>query len=200
MRYTLIVLIVALAGTPVEGEAQYQQRKQRPVRVTTPRREPKRTIFWTPPPRRDSVPATVASFNPPPARPHGGTTSYEAWNAAVRAMQPHVDRARATWPGVRDRYRRGLAPGEQLLVTVRLRDADARVEQAAVAVQRIEHGTIEGRIRSDIQAVSGYRAGDAYRLAESELVDWTIVRADGSEEGNVVGKFLEGYRPPPRPR
>jgi hypothetical protein len=30
-----------------------------------------------------------------------------------------------------------------------------------------------------------------YSFQESELVDWLISRPDGSEEGNVVGKFLD---------
>ena len=199
MRYAPIILLVAAVALPARAESQYRQKKPRPVRVTTPRREPSRTVFWTPPPRPDPVRAASAAFTPASDRPRG-SASYETWNEAVRAMQPHVDRARATWPATRARYLRGLAAGEQLFVTVRLRDADARVEQAYVTVQRIERGLIDGRIRSQTRTVSGYRAGDFHRLPESELVDWTIVRADGSEEGNVVGKFLETYRPPPRAR
>ena len=55
-----------------------------------------------------------------------------------------------------------------------------------------------GRIDSDVRAVSGYKAGDSYTLPEKDLIDWVIVRPDGSEEGNVVGKFLDTWRPPQR--
>ena len=39
--------------------------------------------------------------------------------------------------------------------------------------------------------MAGYKAGDSYTLSERDIVDWVIVRPDGSEEGNVVGKFVE---------
>jgi hypothetical protein len=29
----------------------------------------------------------------------------------------------------------------------------------------------------------------------SALLDWLITRPDGTEEGNVVGKFIDTYRP-----
>jgi hypothetical protein len=32
-------------------------------------------------------------------------------------------------------------------------------------------------------------------VSEAELLDWLITKPDGSEEGNVVGKFLDTYRP-----
>ena len=32
-------------------------------------------------------------------------------------------------------------------------------------------------------------------LAESDLLDWVIRKPYGSEEGNVVGKFLDTYNP-----
>lgn len=65
-----------------------------------------------------------------------------------------------------------------------------------VAVTSIVGDTIRGRISSPIQVVRGYRYGQPYALLEGELLDWTIAKPDGSEEGNVVGKFLDGYRPP----
>ena len=43
------------------------------------------------------------------------------------------------------------------------------------------------------QVVSGYAYKQPYSFPESELVDWLIAKPDGSEEGNVVGKFLDTY-------
>ena len=37
--------------------------------------------------------------------------------------------------------------------------------------------------------------GDPVTVKEAELVDWMIARPDGSEEGNVVGKFLDTWKP-----
>ena len=138
-----------------------------------------RTIFFKP--------------NAPPDRPQGATQAQ--FDEAMRATQPYVDKARASWPSARARFEKGLPTGYELFVTVRLRDAQGRQEQAFVRVERLTGETIRGRIQSDLRLVSGYRRGDPYALPERELVDWTIVNPDGREEGNVVGKFLETYRP-----
>ncbi len=63
-------------------------------------------------------------------------------------------------------------------------------------VDTIVGSRIAGRIASDILRVRGFRAGQSYALTERDLLDWTIVRPDGTEEGNVVGIFLDTYRAP----
>jgi hypothetical protein len=141
----------------------------------------RRTVFYMPRVARDR-PRAVASN--------------DAWREAIDAMQPYVDLARRTWPSVRERFRRGLPLGHELYITARLTDGLGRTEQAFVRVERVADGTIHGRVQSDIRAVSGWRRGDRLSLPEGELIDWTVVRPNGSEEGNVVGRFLEGYRPP----
>ena len=45
------------------------------------------------------------------------------------------------------------------------------------------------------QEPRGVREYRAETMPEDELIDWTIVHPDGSEEGNVVGKFLDTLRP-----
>ena len=42
--------------------------------------------------------------------------------------------------------------------------------------------------------MSGYRGGDAYSFPETDLIDWTISKPDGTEEGNFVGNFLDSYQ------
>ncbi len=39
------------------------------------------------------------------------------------------------------------------------------------------------------------RRQQEYSFNEDELLDWLISKPDGSEEGNVVGKFLDTYGP-----
>jgi hypothetical protein len=43
--------------------------------------------------------------------------------------------------------------------------------------------------------VKGYRLRNRHAVPERDLLDWLITRPDGTEEGNVVGKFLDTYRP-----
>lgn len=51
-----------------------------------------------------------------------------------------------------------------------------------------------GRIWNEIQVVEGYRLRDRYVVAEAEIIDWMISRPNGTEEGNVVGKFLDTWQ------
>ena len=118
------------------------------------------------------------------------------WNAAVRAMEPYVLQARRTYPDAKRRFLIGLPRRHTLFVTARLRDRDGLIEQAFVAVDTIVQSRIVGRIWSDIARVRGYAHGQRYELREQDLIDWMIARPDGTEEGNVVGLFIETYRPP----
>ena len=118
------------------------------------------------------------------------------WREAVKAMEPFVRQARATYPAVRTRFYARLPAGHTLFITTRLRDVHGREEQVFVAVDTIAGARIRGRIWSDIRLVAGYRHGQSYSFQDSALVDWMIAKPDGSEEGNVVGKFLDTSRPP----
>lgn len=118
------------------------------------------------------------------------------WNAMDRAMQPYIAQARASWPQARRRYLAGLPPRESFFVTALLVDNADRREQVFIAVQSIRDGRINGKIWNRVDVVRGFRLGDRYSFPESELRDWLITKPDGSEEGNFVGKFLDGYEPP----
>lgn len=47
------------------------------------------------------------------------------------------------------------------------------------------------RIANELTVLQGYAPNQTYSFAENEILDWTITHADGSEEGNIVGKFLD---------
>lgn len=110
-----------------------------------------------------------------------------------RAIAPYIAQAKATYPDAKRKFLAGLPTGHSFFITTQLRRGNL-VEQVFVAVRRIEGDTISGRIWSDVNLVPGYRHGDDYSLPESDIVDWLITHPDGSEEGNIVGKFLDGYR------
>lgn len=109
------------------------------------------------------------------------------------AIKPFVEKARQTYPEVKERFLRGLPPKNTFFITTKLHDSAGRFEQVFVAVKEIKDGKISGLIWSDIGLVSGYKKGDSYTFPESDLVDWTISKPDGTEEGNLVGKFLETH-------
>lgn len=133
--------------------------------------------------------------NAPPDRPVSAATSCQM-RALYKAMQPSVDQARATWPNARRRFQEGLPAKHTMFVTTRLRDAGDREEQVFVVVDSVAGDHVIGRIWSQIHVVAGFRLGQSYSLKDAAILDWMIARPDGSEEGNVVGKFIETYTPP----
>ncbi len=118
-----------------------------------------------------------------------GLQAYEA------AIAPYVAVARETWPAARRRFLGGLPRGHVLFVTTRLYDAQGRWESAFIRVRSIRKGMIGGQIATQLQLVKTYKPGDAYSFREEGLLDWMISKPDGTEEGNVVGKFLDTYQP-----
>jgi len=111
------------------------------------------------------------------------------------AIKPYVEKARKTYPEAKERFLAGLPPKHFFFVTTRLHDSTGHWEQVFIAVKEIKDGMITGLIASDIETVSGYKARDSYSFPEAELIDWTVSKPDGTEEGNFVGKFLDTYKP-----
>lgn len=110
------------------------------------------------------------------------------------AIKPSVEMAKKTYPQAKERFLKGLPAKHTFFITTRLRDTKGRFEQVFVAVREILNGNVKGSIASDIQLVSGFKSGDSYTFSESDLIDWTITKPDGSEDGNFVGKFLDTYK------
>ncbi len=111
------------------------------------------------------------------------------------AVAPYVRGAQATYPAARARFVAGLPAGQTFYVVTRVADPNGHAEQAFIRVQAIEGDSIRGIISSPLRSVGGFTAGQSYTFKETELIDWVITKPDGSEEGNVVGKFLDTYKP-----
>ena len=113
-----------------------------------------------------------------------------------RAIAPYVAKARATYPAAKKRFLAGLPPKYTFSVWVRLwqKDKNNRMhaEDVFVVVDSIKDSKVSGRIANIPENVTNYRQGQQVSVPESEIRNWVIVRPDGSEEGNFVGKFLEG--------
>jgi Uncharacterized protein conserved in bacteria (DUF2314) len=119
----------------------------------------------------------------------------EALKKFEEAIKPYVEKARKTYPDAKKRFLAGLPPKYVFFVTTRLHDSSGKFEQVFIYVKEIKDGTITGIISSDVETVAGYKLRDTYSFPESELMDWTITKPDGTEEGNFVGKFLDTYHP-----
>ena len=111
------------------------------------------------------------------------------------AMKPYIEQAKKTYPEAKQRYLAGLPAKHVFFVTTRLHDAAGRFEQVFVEVKQLKDGKIRGLIASEVNLLKNYKHGDEYSFPESEVMDWTIAKPDGTEEGNFVGKFLDTYKP-----
>jgi hypothetical protein len=138
-------------------------------------------------------PNPTLSPNAPPDQPFDSRDKEEV-EAYRAAIAPYVEKGRKTFPEAKRRYLEGLPPGHSFFAVTNLRDNSGVTEQVFVAVAGLKDDRITGRIASDIRGVKGFKNGDPYSFLESELVDWLITHPDGSEEGNVVGKFLDEWQ------
>jgi uncharacterized protein YegJ (DUF2314 family) len=134
----------------------------------------------------------TAPANPPPDQPVT-VRSDPQLQKLMSAIEPYVKKARATYPEAKARFQAGLPSGSTFFATVQLHDAEGKMEQVFVQVDQIEAGWISGFIQNDIKRMKGFAKGQRYTFPESEIIDWTISNRDGTEEGNVVGKFLDTW-------
>ena len=132
---------------------------------------------------------------PPPVDRPVSATELCQLEEMHRVTAPLTEQARATYPDAKRRFLAGELPTHRFFVTTRIYDKAGREEQIFVVVDSIRDGRISGRIASPVRLVAGYRLNQAHALDETELVDWTVSRPDGTEEGNVVGKFFDTYKP-----
>ena len=110
--------------------------------------------------------------------------------ALDEAIKPYAEEAQKTFPGARARFVAGLPKGQSLFVVTRLYDECGRFEQVFLSVAAIRDGIVEGRIWSNPNVATNYRFRDRYAFPEDRLMDWLIAHPDGTEEGNVLGRFM----------
>jgi hypothetical protein len=156
-----------------------------------------------PRPPRDSWPVLITvAFNEtrpgPPDTPR--RIMDEQAVAYDKAITPYIAKARATYPAAKQRFLEGLPPGYHFSVWIRLHQTDAktrqeRFEDVFVGVGSIKNGIVQGWIDSKIMLLTNHKQGERISVPESQIKNWVILRPDGVEEGNYVGKFLDHYKP-----
>lgn len=112
-----------------------------------------------------------------------------------QAIAPLVKQARDTLLSVKNRFLVGLPQGDYLLLTIRLYDPDGKMEQVFAKVQSWNDSKITAQVGSKIEVLKSYKLGDLVSFNEGDVFDWTIMKHDGTDEGNLIGKFLSTYRP-----
>ena len=110
------------------------------------------------------------------------------------AIQPYIAKARAGLPEVKKRFIAGIPKDDVLMLTIRIYDPDRKYEQVFVTVQKWTDKEITGNIASELVGIKSHKMGDTISFAPDEILDWTIEKADGTEEGNFVGNFLNTFK------
>jgi uncharacterized protein YegJ (DUF2314 family) len=147
-----------------------------------------------------SLCTAVAQDGAPPDKPqtmHPGK-EFEAYE---RAIAPYVAKARASYPAAKKRFLRGLPPGYSFTVFVRVYQSAGKshkeaVEDLYVIVDAIKGGKVNGRINNKPLSLTKYRLGDRVTFPESRIMNWVVLRPDGSEEANELGNFIDHWKPP----
>lgn len=140
--------------------------------------------------------ATVTTSESAPLTPSLGEARVDKVLAARKqldvAIAPYVADALKSYPQVRARFLAGLPEGQQLLVVFRLPRKSGGYEQVFLRCHHIDNGSIKGLLASEVN-VDGFEMGSPLSIQEDDILDWVIVHADGREEGNQVGRFLESW-------
>jgi hypothetical protein len=147
------------------------------------------------PPAFCQQPSPPVNIAPNAPRDKPVETTADQVHKFEEAIKPYIEMAKKSYPEAKARFQAGLPAKHSFFITTRLHDSSGNFEQVFIAVQEIKDGKVSGLIWSDINVVKGYKPKDSYTFPESELIDWTISKPDGTEEGNFVGKFLDSYRP-----
>jgi uncharacterized protein YegJ (DUF2314 family) len=133
--------------------------------------------------------------NAPADRPVSIVSSPTEVSAALLAFKKHiapaVKQGRATLPQAKRRFLQRLPAGQVFFVTTYLTDPDGNFEQVFVRVKRWQDKQVSGLIANELGNVKGFQQNQLITFPESAVLDWTISRSDGTEEGNYIGKLLD---------
>jgi uncharacterized protein YegJ (DUF2314 family) len=144
--------------------------------------------------------ASVTSLAPVPAQNKSPQDKPVAANAEEvkkfeAAIAPYVKKARETLAEAKKKYLAGLPKNQIFYVTIKLYDSSKTYEQVFVRITSWKGESIQGILESNLSIVHNHSKGEKLNCHESEILDWTISKPDGTEEGNFVGKFLDTYQP-----
>ena len=139
--------------------------------------------------------SAVAQFAPSTPQDRPSAYADAQLQAMKKAIAPYVAQGKATYPQAKARFLAGLPAGEGFYVRATLHEPPNLEESVFIHVTSIEGDVLVGELNSQVQLLHGFHKGQVLRIPEGDVQDWVIPRPDGTEEGNVVGKFLDNYHP-----
>jgi hypothetical protein len=106
-------------------------------------------------------------------------------------LAPYIAQGKATYQAAKARYLAGLPANYRFLVSAMLFDSIGHRELVFISVTGFGHDTAYGHLASDLTLVRGFSQDALMRVLDEAVLDWTIARPDGTEEGNAVGKYID---------
>jgi len=116
------------------------------------------------------------------------------------ALADPVREALRTLPQAKKKFLAGLPEGDQFLLSVRVVATDTSFRQASARVLGWRGNTVQALLLPAATDSAMPAEPTPVSFPETAVVDWTLLRASGREEGNYVGRYtdmarqLEGLR------
>ncbi|MDH5682203.1 MAG: DUF2314 domain-containing protein [Spirochaetota bacterium] len=105
-------------------------------------------------------------------------------------IRPYVRKSKKSYPKIRKRFLKGLAKDQSLYVIGKITDEKGGYELVYVKVKEIANKKIYGTIISELSLVKAQLKNKQITLIEEEILDWLIIKKNGTEEGGFVSLFL----------
>lgn len=172
---------LSLVLTTTVALAQVNIPPHKPKSGTDPFAPPKQNARHLPTPKTDTLQGKVFE------------TDKRRLATLDSAMWPQIEQAKTTLKEVHKRWNKGLPKGSQLFVTIRMYNEAGEFEHVLGRVDKWVPNRLFTTIASVMTVTDRFKPGQSLAFEQSIVVDWKIVNADGSEEGNYVRKFLEEY-------
>ena len=110
------------------------------------------------------------------------------------ALADPVREALRTLPQAKKRYLAGLSNGDQFLLSVRVAATDTSFRQVSARVLGWHGSTIQALLLPGPADSAGPTEPTPVSFPETAVLDWTLLRASGREEGNYVGRYTDTAR------
>lgn len=110
------------------------------------------------------------------------------------ALADPVREALRTLPQAKKKFLAGLPAGDQFLLSVRVAASDTSFRQASARVLGWRGNTVQALLLPEAANSATPAEPMPVSFPETAVVDWTLLRASGREEGNYVGRYTDTAR------
>ena len=99
-----------------------------------------------------------------------------------------------TLPQAKKRFLAGLPEGDQFLLSVRVVATDTSFRQVSARVLGWHGTTVQALLLPENAGATGPAEPIPVSFSETAVLDWTLLRTSGREEGNYVGRYTDTAR------